>query len=220
MLEKKVMELENAISIADNSITKKFVDMAEKAGDVSGRKTLSNARCHKGGHNIEHGQVALVETMNALTAAINSKIEQVEQLLLSRLTPAPTPTSPVPPIPPSFGGHQPPTTTPQHFNVGSPLSAPPGISSEVAPDPWAQYTGSSSAPANSTSPLFGSQLTRDFSRGHSGPVEPQPKHFDERSWSIAHAKVSKELKPFTGVDSNYRAWANRIKDHFREVNAD
>ena len=188
------MELENAISIADNSITKKFVDMAEKASEVSGRIDSIERTLPQRIHSTEHRQIALVETMNALTAAINSKIEQVEQLLLSRLPPAPTPTSPVPPIPPSFGGHQPPTTTPQHFNVGSPLSAPPGIPSEVAPDPWAQYTGSSSAPANSTSPLFGSQLTRDFPRGHSGPVEPQPKHFDERSWSIAHAKVSKELK--------------------------
>ena len=120
MLEKKVMELENAISITDNSITKKFVDMAEKAGEVDGRIDSIERTLPQRIHSTEHRQIALVETMNALTAAINSKIEQVEQLLLSRLTPAPTPTSPVPPIPPSFGGHQPPTTTPQHFNVGSP----------------------------------------------------------------------------------------------------
>ena len=37
---------------------------------------------------------------------------------------------------------------------------------------------------------------------------------------IAHAQVSKELRPFTGGDASYRTWANRIKDHFREVNAD
>ena len=46
-----------------------------------------------------------------------------------------------------------------------------------------------------------------------------PKYFDGRKWSIAHAKVSKELKPFTGVDAHYRTWANRIKDHFKEHNA-
>ena len=131
-------------------------------------------------HNIEHRQVAFVETMNALTAAINSKIEQVEQLSLSRSTATQhVPTAhasltPAPPIPPSFGGQQPPTATTQHFNVGSPLSAPVGPSfntADVMPDPWAQYNGPSSASANSPSPLFGSQAPVILSNGHSGPVE-------------------------------------------------
>ena len=102
-------------------------------------------------HTIEHRQVVFVETLNAMTAAINTKIEQVEQLVLSRLTveqltqPPQTSAPPVPPIPQSYGGPRASTPGAQHFNVGSPLSAPPGFVQENlgAPlDPWAQWAGS------------------------------------------------------------------------------
>ena len=46
------------------------------------------------------------------------------------------------------------------------------------------------------------------------------KPWDVKEWSIAHAKVSKELKPFQGTDSTYRTWAGRVRDHFKEVNSD
>ena len=46
------------------------------------------------------------------------------------------------------------------------------------------------------------------------------KAWDIKEWSIAHAKVSKELKPFQGTDSTYRTWASRVRDHFKEVNSD
>ena len=39
-------------------------------------------------------------------------------------------------------------------------------------------------------------------------------------WSIAEAKVSKELKPFDGSHSKYEIWANRIKDHFKKKYSD
>ena len=52
------------------------------------------------------------------------------------------------------------------------------------------------------------------------PVNLVNKFWDEKQWSVTHAKVSKELKPFSGVDSTYRTWASRVKDHFKEVNAD
>ena len=46
------------------------------------------------------------------------------------------------------------------------------------------------------------------------------KFWDPKEWSVANAKVSKELKPFNGTDSAYRTWASRVKDHFKEVNPD
>ena len=33
-------------------------------------------------------------------------------------------------------------------------------------------------------------------------------------------KISKELKPFNGMDSAYRIWPNRIEDHFAEKSPD
>ena len=80
MLEKKVTELEAAISNADKAITKKSVDTQVGVSDVSGRIDSIERTLPQSIHNIEHRQVAFVETMNALTAAINSKTEQVEQL--------------------------------------------------------------------------------------------------------------------------------------------
>ena len=56
--------------------------------------------------------------------------------------------------------------------------------------------------------------------GMQAPANLVNKLWDEKQWSVTHAKVSKELKPFAGVDSTYRTWASRVKDHFKEVNAD
>ena len=39
-------------------------------------------------------------------------------------------------------------------------------------------------------------------------------------WSIADAKVSKELRPFNGTHQTYKTWANRVKDHFIKKNSD
>ena len=154
--------------------------------------------------------------MNAISAALGSKIEQIEQLLLAQAVGPHTPPSmSVPQIPQSFGGQAAPSTT-QHFHVGSPLSAPPappGIQPAI-PDPWAEYSAGRpqviqqplSQPPVSQIPVGASRLVT--------------KHWDVKEWSIAHAKVSKELKPFQGTDSTYRTWAGRVRDHFKEVNSD
>ena len=102
----------------------------------------------------------------------------------------------VPPVPPSFGNRP-----PQHFHygssVGSPLSAP-----NVAP---------AAPPMAATSPTL-SPPTPGM------PLERKP--FNEKLWSAADSKVSKELKPFAGVAATYKTWANRVKDHFCKKNAD
>ena len=89
------------------------------------------------------------------------------------------------------------------------------------PDPWAQYHigQSSQAATNATMPASGPMP----SMGVPPPVVQGQRTmvpFDSRNWSASHIKVAKELKPFNGSDSNYRTWANRVRDHFIEVNAD
>ena len=179
-----------------------------------------------------------------MTAAINNKIEQVEHLVLSRLN-DPSPQAsvpPVPPIPQSYGGPRASTTGAQHFNVGSPLSAPPGFvpeNSGVTPDPWSRMPtyppgppSASAGPQNqfgagpqnqAPAPTYASAGPQNqFNAGpqNQAPANLVNKYWDEKHWSVTHAKISKELKPFAGVDSTYRTWAGRVKDHFKEVNAD
>ena len=50
----------------------------------------------------------------------------------------------------------------------------------------------------------------------------QVKPFVEREWSVTDIKPSKELisKPFNGLAENYKIWAERVKDHFKERNSD
>ena len=83
LLEKKVTELEASISNADKAIKKKIDDTQGGVSDVSGRIDSIERILPQRMHNIEHKQLAFVETMNALTAAINSNNEHVEQLVLS-----------------------------------------------------------------------------------------------------------------------------------------
>ena len=89
------------------------------------------------------------------------------------------------------------------------------------PDPWAHYHNgqSSQAATNTTMPASGPMPNM----GVPPPVVQGQRTmvpFDSRNWSASHIKVAKELKPFNGSDSNYRTWANRVRDHFIEVNAD
>ena len=209
LMEKKIAELEAAISTADKAITKTFVDTQAGANDAMGRIDSIERTLPQRIHNIETRQVTFVETMNALTGAINSKIEQVEQLVLSRpresqhVPPAHAPATPTPPIPPRLGGQQPPMAGPQHFNVGSPLSAPTSNTAGVGPDPWAQYAGPRPAHVDTTHSVCGPHMPANPPNGHgswshNGPVGPiqqptptTPKYVDDKRWSIAYAKVSK-----------------------------
>ena len=157
------------------------------------------------------------------------KIEQVEQLIISQPRSAgppmtghgPCPTT-VPPVPPSFGGPRAHSQGAEHFHMGSPLSAPPGMGAASSgftapiPDPWHQYSTAQAAVGGQTS-TYGVTPPAAAS-SHAPAAQASDKYWDERQWTIAHQKVSKELKPFNGSDSSYRTWANRVKDHFKEAN--
>ena len=169
--------------------------------------------------DIEQRQMGFIETMNALSAGLNSKIEQIEQILLARVVGPQTPPSmTAPQIPKSFGGQVAPTAT-QHFNVGSPLSAQPPVSpppgfQPATPDPWADYS------AGRVPQVIPQPQAQPATQFPIGAARLTVKHWDVKEWNIGFAKVSKELKPFQGTDSTYRTWAGRVRDHFKEVNAD
>ena len=79
MLEQKVSDLQGQINNADIRITAKFVSTQNDLIGTSGRVDAMERSLPQRCHNIEQRQVGFIETMNALTAAINSKIEQIEQ---------------------------------------------------------------------------------------------------------------------------------------------
>ena len=168
--------------------------------------------------DIEQRQVGFIGTVNALSAALNSKIEQIEQLMLKQaLGPHTPPTMSTPPMPQSFGGQSAPSTA-QHFNVGSPLSAPPPGIQPTTPDPWAaSWAAYSTGQVPQSIPQAVVQPQTQFPIG---AARLTMKHWDSKEWNISFAKVSKELKPFQGTDSTYRTWASRVRDHFKEVNSD
>ena len=219
-LEQKIAELQSRLNNADVAITAKFAASQAEASILQGRVEGLERTLPQRIQMVENRQVTFVETLNAMTAAINQKIEQVEQFVLAQPRAA-APSQTVPPIPQSYGGPQlSQPTVPEHFQLGSPLSAPPGIganqSAAPTPDPWASYVaGSQAAPPmassyNAPTPVVAAPVA--------GQVIIQ--HWDERQWNIGYAKVSKELKPFNGSDSAYRTWAGRVRDHFKEVNRD
>ena len=140
--------------------------------------------------DIEQRQVGFIETINSLSAALNMKIEQIEQIMLARVVGPQTPPSMAAPhIPQSFEGQVAPPTT-QHFHVGSPLSAhpaPPGIQ-PATPDPWAEFSAGR-LPQSVPQPSAATQFPI-------GAARLTMKYWDVKEWNIGFAKVSKELKPF------------------------
>ena len=218
-LEQKVLDLQGQLQHADSNISKKLSELQTEAGGLNGRVEGLERTLPQRIQMVENRQALFVETINSMTVDINMKIKQVEQLILAQPGSAAPPTTghgpcptTVPPVPPSFGGPQ-----AQHFHMGSPLSAPPGIgatqcgSTAPTPDPWHQYSQTQAAAGINASTYVAAP-----------PAAPAAsvttKYWDERQWSITHAKVSKELKPFNGSDAGYRTWAGRVKDHFKEVN--
>ena len=200
------------------AITAKFAASQAEAGILQGRVEGLERTLPQRIQMVENRQVTFVETLNAMTAAINQKIEQVEHFVLAQPKAAAPPQT-VPPIPQSYGGPQPSQPTmPEQFQLGSPLSAPPGMganpSSAPTPDPWASYHATYVAGSQAAPPMAPPVAAASAA----GQVIIQ--HWDERRWDISHAKVSKELKPFNGSDSAYRTWAGRVRDHFKEVNRD
>ena len=212
-LEQKVADLELQIKTADVAITGKFDASEARKAAIEGRLNSMDAVLQQRLATIEQRQTGFVNNINALAAALGSKVEQIEQLLLAQAVgPQTPPTMPVPQIPQSFGGQSASTT--QHFGIGSPLSAaptPPGLQ-PTTPDPWADYTAG-------RSPTIQQQAPQP-SPVQVGAQRLSVKAWDVKEWSIAHLKVSKELKPFMGTDATYRTWAGRVRDHFKEVNAD
>ena len=218
-LEQNVLDLQGQLQHADSNISKKLSELQTEAGGLNGRVEGLERTLPQRIQMVENRQALFVETINSMTVDINMKIKQVEQLILAQPGSAAPPTTghgpcptTVPPVPPSFGGPQ-----AQHFHMGSPLSAPPGIgatqcgSTAPTPDPWHQYSQTQAAAGINASTYVAAP-----------PAAPAAsvttKYWDERQWSITHAKVSKELKPFNGSDAGYRTWAGRVKDHFKEVN--
>ena len=215
-LEAKVTELQSRLNNADVAITAKFAASQAEAGTLLGRVEGLERTLPQRIQMVENRQATFVETLDALTAAINQKIEQVERMVLAQPKAAAPPQT-VPPIPPSYGGPQPPQQAmPEQFQLGSPLSAPPGMGanqfSAPTPDPWAHYHATYVAGSQAATPMAPPVAAA------AGPVSIQ--QWDEKRWDISHAKVSKELKPFNGSDSAYRTWAGRVRDHFKEVNRD
>ena len=127
--------------------------------------------------------------------------------------PSTQPNQTAPPVPPSFGG-----PTAQNFNIRSPLSGPPA---QADFDPWSNFQQSRTAyasggiPASNPVPLVGTRPPMHAP----GPASGNRKPWDPRSWSASEIKVAKELKPFSGLHSTYKIWANRVKDHFKKKTA-
>ena len=175
-LEQKVIDLQSQINGADVRITARFVG-------AEGRLNAIDTAMPQRFANIEQRQIEFMNTMNALSAALGSKIEQIEQLLLAQAVgPHTPPTMPVPQVPQSFGGQAAPSTA-QHFHVGSPLSAPPPGIQPNTPDPWAEYSAGR--------PQVNQQPRPSVSPTQIGSSRLAMKPWDVKEWSIAHAKVSK-----------------------------
>ena len=223
-LEQKVQDLQNQLQHADANISTKLTEQQNMISGLSNRIEGLERTLPQRIQATENRQVLFTETINSMTAAINTKIEQVERSVIAQQTWAapppvsqgPCPTT-IPPIPASFGAPPANTVQPEHFHLGSPLSAPPGMGATSSgataptPDPWYRYPQAQSA-TNVPASAYGAAP-------YAAQAAPaSDKHWDERQWSIAHQKVSKELKPFNGSDAGYRTWANRVKDHFKEAN--
>ena len=228
-LESKVQDLQKQLQHADANISKKLAEAQVETSNLNGRVEGIERTLPQRIQVVENRQVSFVETINAMTGAINMKIEQVEQLIISQPRSAgppmtghgPCPTT-IPPVPPSFGGPRAHSQGAEHFHMGSPLSAPPGMGAASSgftapiPDPWHQYSTAQAAVGGQTS-TYG-VTPPAVASSHAPAAQVSDKYWDERQWTIAHQKVSKELKPFNGSDSNYRTWASRVKDHFKEAN--
>ena len=81
MLEKKVQDLENAISRADSAITKKLVDTNACTHEVSVLVDAIEQHLPQRIHDVERRHVSMTDTLNALAGAINSRIQQIENRL-------------------------------------------------------------------------------------------------------------------------------------------
>ena len=199
----KIVELESSLNgvrtvVEDTvaNINGKVDTMKAFVQDVEGRFTQLERALPERMHKIEERQEYVVVLINGITTSITEKIKEIERVIQDR---------PTPPVPPSFGG---PRT--EHFNVGSPLSAPTARAT-LNPEPTQE----------TNVPVFDpwAQATRN---NNAGPQAPNPNHvaWDARAWDVSSMKSSKELKPFNGSDAAYRTWAMRVKDHFSEKNPD
>ena len=221
-LEQKVQDLQNQLQHADGNISTKLSELQSVTGGLKDRVEGLERTLPQRIQATENRQMLFTETINSMTAAINTKIEQVERMVLDQqnwaapppTTQGPCPTT-VPPIPASFGAPPVYTQQAEHFHMGSPLSAPPGMGAASSgttaptPDPWHRYSPAQAATGSNTSTYGGPPAAQ---------ASPSTKYWDEKQWSITNAKVSKELKPFNGSDASYRTWAGRVRDHFKEAN--
>ena len=94
-----------------------------------------------------------------------------------------------------------PTPAPSPAPTPNPFARTQQPQTSAVPDPWAAHAARAARPEHPTPP-------------HNNPGA----NFNNREWSVSEKKVSKALTLFDGNAAHYRSWADRIKDHCKEVN--
>ena len=213
--ENRIRELAQVIEQVNARADAKIAEMKTFVTEVGGRFDQLEKALPERIHNLENRQEAFIGTINQLTKHIQDKFVEIEAEIRGRPR--------GPPSPPSFEG-------PRAFNIGSPMPSQPTQQPTDQPqeDPWAAFARSrtahgglsqsvnSNAPTPAPSNAVPGAPPANIAQNFAGPRRP----WDPKLWSIADAKVSKELKPFNGTHSTYKIWANRVKDHFIKKNSD
>ena len=206
-LGEAVTDVKKVVNEVNDRANNKIDEMRKFVQEVGGRFDNLEQALPERIHKLEIRNDGLIETLNEVTKNIYNRFEEMNNSMTSA-------------NPPNFGG----PTTAQAFNIGSPLSGPPTTAQNASPqptsDPWAAFAKSrtSQAPTDAYAPHQNPPPS-----ANSGPrPAPQGPHkpWDARMWSIADAKVSKELRPFNGTHQTYKTWANRVKDHFIKKSSD
>ena len=215
-LEESLESVKKVIEETRNGMTVKVDQMKGFVQEVEGRFTQLERAVPERFHALEVKEETTKILINELATSIRLKFNELEESIKAR---------PAPPIPPSFGGsaHE----RPEHFHVGSPLSAPTGDPATKPTEPWVQYQPSTPGFAThwqASTPGFASHASAPGYPAAPPPPASTPngsrKPWDFRMWSVSDVKTSKELKPFDGSHAKYKTWANRVKDHFKKKHGD
>ena len=194
-----IAELNERVIQMSESITALQNHCRHEATKLNAMESAIPERVHK----VEErhaGQVEVVNQMSTYTnvqlEAMNKRMNALEELLNIHGTRPGTP---------GFGPE--PKPPPNQFNIGTPRQGPfahARLPEPVTPptrsvpaDPWANYNNEHPTPPNNP---------------------PGANRFNHRDWSVSDKKVSKALNLFDSNPVHYRNWAERIKDHCKEVN--
>ena len=159
-------------------------------------------------HKIEERQAAHVELVNQMANytnvqldAMNKRVNAIEEML-SHQRPGTPGFGPEPkPAPAEFSIGTPRTDNPFAFGRLPTPATPPRSTTPSVPvnDPWAKYVPQNEHPTPPNNP-------------------PGANRFNYKDWSVSDKKVSKALNLFDSNPVHYRNWADRVKDHCKEVN--